>query len=75
MTDFQTWEPYEREAVYFVHSFMAAPAHPEHRLADCRYGGHAIAAVVVRDNVIGCQFHPEKSGDVGLTILRRFLLT
>jgi glutamine amidotransferase len=62
------------EALYFVHSFMAEPALPEHRLADCRYGGILIAAAVKRDNVMGCQFHPEKSGEVGLKILRRFIL-
>jgi glutamine amidotransferase len=62
------------EAVYFVHSFMAAPSQAATRVADCRYGGQAIAAVVVERNVMGCQFHPEKSGDVGLRILRRFLV-
>ena len=61
------------EAVYFVHSFAAQPEDPRHRIADCLYGGHAIAAVVVNDNVAGCQFHPEKSGEVGLQILRGFL--
>lgn len=61
------------KSVYFVHSFMAEPASPEHRLADCRYGGIPISAVVKRDNVIGCQFHPEKSGEVGLRILKNFL--
>ncbi|MES3023167.1 MAG: imidazole glycerol phosphate synthase subunit HisH, partial [Pseudomonadota bacterium] len=60
-------------AVYFVHSFMAAPDLPAHRLADCDYDGIAVAAVVRRDNVLGCQFHPEKSGEVGLAMLRRFL--
>jgi glutamine amidotransferase len=61
------------EAAYFVHSFMANPANPVHRIADCRYGGHPVAAAIQRDNVFGCQFHPEKSGEVGLTILRQFL--
>jgi glutamine amidotransferase len=61
------------EAVYFVHSFMAEPDNPQHRIADCQYGGRAIAAVIARDNVSGCQFHPEKSGNVGLRVLRRFL--
>jgi glutamine amidotransferase len=61
------------EAVYFVHSFMASPIDPCHRIADYVYGGNRITAVIRRDNVIGCQFHPEKSGDVGLRILRRFL--
>ena len=61
------------DAVYFVHSFMAEPVSPTHRLADCLYGGVPIAAVVGRDNVLGCQFHPEKSGEVGLKILAAFL--
>jgi imidazole glycerol-phosphate synthase subunit HisH len=61
------------EAVYFVHSFMAQPEQSRHRLADCLYGHEAICAVIARDNVVGCQFHPEKSGEVGLKILRRFL--
>jgi imidazole glycerol-phosphate synthase subunit HisH len=60
-------------AVYFVHSFMASPNDKQSRLADCDYGGHRVAAVIGRDNVLGCQFHPEKSGEVGLKILKRFL--
>jgi glutamine amidotransferase len=60
------------EASYFVHSFMAVPADPLHRIADCIYGGHHIPAVIGRDQITGCQFHPEKSGEVGLKILRRF---
>jgi glutamine amidotransferase len=61
------------DAVYFVHSFMAQPTDPAHRIADCLYGGVAISAVVGHRNVFGCQFHPEKSGAVGLNILRAFL--
>ncbi len=60
------------DATYFVHSFMAVPDDPAHRLADCVYGGHRIPAVIARGRTTGCQFHPEKSGEVGLTILRRF---
>lgn len=60
-------------AVYFVHSFMARPAESAHRVADCLYGGHAVSAVIGRENVFGCQFHPEKSGELGLKVLRRFL--
>jgi glutamine amidotransferase len=62
----------EGSAVYFVHSFMSVPADPEHRLADCVYGGHRIAAVVRSEATTGCQFHPEKSGEVGLRILQKF---
>jgi len=61
-----------REAVYFVHSFMASPKDAAHRVADCIYGGQLISAVIARGNVIGCQFHPEKSGEVGLRVLRQF---
>lgn len=60
------------EAAYFLHSFMAVPADPRHRLADCIYGGRRVSAAIARGHITGCQFHPEKSGEVGLRILRRF---
>jgi glutamine amidotransferase len=60
-------------AMYFVHSFMANPTDPRDRLADCDYGGIAVSAMVASGNIIGCQFHPEKSGRVGLEIMRAFL--
>jgi len=59
--------------VYFVHSFTAVPEREEDRLADSVYAGQRISAAVRRGNVWGCQFHPEKSGPAGLTIIRRFL--
>lgn len=62
------------EAAYFVHSFMVSPTDHSHRIADCLYGGQPVAAAIQRDNVLGCQFHPEKSGEVGLKILRQFLV-
>lgn len=62
------------EAVYFVHSFMAVPTNPAHRIAECVSGGHKISAAIGHDQITGCQFHPEKSGEVGLKILRRFIL-
>jgi len=60
------------EAVYFVHSFATIPSDPSHRLAECLYGGHRISAVIAKDNITGCQFHPEKSGEAGLKMLRWF---
>jgi len=60
------------DSVYFAHSFMAIPSNETHRIAECAYGGHEISAVSGKKNVVGCQFHPEKSGEVGLKILRRF---
>ena len=62
------------EASYFVHSYMAVPSNSVHRIAECVYGGHLIPAAIGRDHITGCQFHPEKSGEVGLKILRRFIL-
>jgi glutamine amidotransferase len=61
------------EAVYFVHSFMAQPTDEADRLADCLYGGMPVSAVIRRQNVMGCQFHPEKSGEVGLRVLKNFM--
>lgn len=58
---------------YFVHSYHAVPAREGNRLADVRYGGVRVCAAVQRDNVMGVQFHPEKSGEVGLSILCTFL--
>jgi glutamine amidotransferase len=60
------------ESVYFVHSFMANPVDPGHRVAHYFYGGNPITAAIYKDNIFGCQFHPEKSGKVGLKILKRF---
>lgn len=59
--------------VYFVHSYEAKPACPADRLADTLYGGRRVCAAARRGSVTGCQFHPEKSGEVGLSVLRQFL--
>ncbi len=58
--------------VYFVHSFGFSPADPAHVLASVDYGGVA-TAVVGRDNLIGTQFHPEKSQAAGLRLITNFL--
>ena len=57
--------------VYFVHTFCALPDQPSDVLAVTDYGG-PVTAAVGRGNVYGCQFHPEKSGETGLQILRNF---
>ena len=68
-------QPFEamRPAVYFVHSFAAYPEKESDRLADCLYGGHRICAAVKRDNIMATQFHPERSGEIGLSMIRSFL--
>lgn len=65
----------EGEYFYFVHSFMSVPNDVEDVLAECEYDNLPIAACLARDNIMGCQFHPEKSGRSGLKILDRFLKT
>jgi imidazole glycerol-phosphate synthase subunit HisH len=60
-------------ATYFVHSFMGVPSDDRYRLANCDYNGVKICAAIQRDNVSGCQFHPERSGEIGLNILSNFL--
>ena len=60
----------EGDCVYFVHSYFATDC-TESVIATAEYGKELTAAVA-KDNVMGCQFHPEKSGRVGLSILKAF---
>lgn len=59
--------------MYFVHSYHVAPADPTHRLAETLYGEYTFCAAIRKGNMTGCQFHPEKSGESGLNIMRSFL--
>ena len=63
----------ENDATYFVHSFTAVPINEENRLADAYYGGRLISAAIKKGNIYGCQFHPEKSGEIGLRIINNFI--
>ena len=58
--------------VYFVHGYHVRAQNPAHVLARVDYGGE-VAAVIGRDNLIGTQFHPEKSQAAGLAIIGNFL--
>ena len=58
--------------VYFVHSYYLQADHEEDVAATTEYITH-IHAAVESGNVYGCQFHPEKSGEVGLSILKNFV--
>jgi glutamine amidotransferase len=60
----------EGDAVYFVHSFQATGC-AAHTIACAEYGA-PLTAAVAKENVFGCQFHPEKSGDVGMKILQAY---
>ena len=57
---------------YFVHSYKFEVANPAHRLAHVDYGGD-ITAIIGRDNMLGMQFHPEKSQSAGLRLIANFL--
>lgn len=56
---------------YFVHSYQCQPAEPGTVAGSCSYGGTVVAALQ-QNNVWGVQFHPEKSGEFGLSILKTF---
>ena len=64
----------DNQEFYFVHSYEGKPKFSQHCIASVDYGGRSICAVVQKDNVVGCQFHPEKSGMYGLSIIRNFIL-
>lgn len=59
---------------YFVHSYYAQPKKNEHIHSSSEYGGVLFPAVIGSGKIIGCQFHPEKSGPNGLNFLRDFCL-
>ncbi len=61
------------EECYFIHSYEAVPTNTKNRIADTVYGGRKLCAVAQNGNVIGMQFHPEKSGRVGLRIIEKFI--
>lgn len=63
---------HQHDEVYFVHSYVAKSADTTHTLAECDYGGRRLCAAVGKGKVFGTQFHPEKSGPVGLGILDGF---
>ena len=57
---------------YFVHSYALTPADPGDVVATADYGG-PVTAIVGRDNLVGTQFHPEKSQALGLKLIANFL--
>lgn len=58
--------------MYFVHSYVAMPDNPSHILAETEYGS-LFCSVIRKDNIYGCQFHPERSDRAGLNIYRQFV--
>lgn len=58
---------------YFVHSYEGKTEFQENNIASVNYGGREICAIVQKDKTVGCQFHPEKSGSIGLRLIENFL--
>ncbi|MEK7125811.1 MAG: imidazole glycerol phosphate synthase subunit HisH [Patescibacteria group bacterium] len=63
----------EREQAYFVHSYAVNPSDIKNTVATTEYCGISFASVVEKGEIVGTQFHPEKSGAVGLHLLKNFL--
>ena len=61
------------QMMYFVHSYAPRPSNDAHVLATIAVNGEDVPVIIGRDNVIGVQFHPEKSGPAGLAMLKAFL--
>jgi imidazole glycerol-phosphate synthase subunit HisH len=59
--------------MYFIHSYILQPTQSEHVLAWTTHGGFRFPSVIGKENILGCQFHPEKSGKAGLQILQNFV--
>lgn len=59
--------------MYFVHSYILRPDNPDHVLAMSEHGGVSFCSALRAGNVYGCQFHPEKSGEMGLKIIENFI--
>ena len=60
------------KSFYFIHSFVCLTKDSDSTIAVCNYSGISIPAFVATGNIFGCQFHPEKSADNGLAILKNF---
>lgn len=63
----------ENSDVYFVHSYILQPDKQSNVLAIANYGGYEFCSAIRKGNIYGCQFHPEKSGQIGLQIIKNFV--
>lgn len=66
-------ETYNGKYFYFIHSYQGHVNKPEECIAVTKYNGLGITAIIQKNLSIGCQFHPEKSGENGIKFLRNFL--
>jgi len=63
----------KEDRLYFVHSYILEPESKENVFALTEYGGQTFCSVIKKENIYGCQFHPEKSGEVGLKLIKNFI--
>lgn len=63
----------KKDQVYFVHSYVLEPESDQNVLALSMYGGHTFCSAIKKGNIYGFQFHPEKSGAVGLKFINNFI--
>lgn len=59
--------------MYFVHTYVAKPNNTKEILAITKYFNNEFCSALKKDNIYGCQFHPEKSSSIGLSIIRNFI--
>jgi len=70
---FNFLDEFKEKNMYTIHSFQFKPCSSHHLLAQYDYGGNKITSIIGKDNVIGVQFHPEKSGKYGLSFLQHLI--
>ncbi len=63
----------QNATMYFVHSYVLKPKNENNILALCEYGGYEFCSVIQKGQIYGCQFHPEKSGEDGVNIIKNFV--
>lgn len=66
-------DDFNGKSFYFVHSYQFKTKKNTETIATYKYGGHEVTAAVAKENILGVQFHPEKSGEVGLALFKNFV--
>ncbi len=59
--------------VYFIHSYIVIPNNKSYNLALTKYGDTIYSSIIMKENIVACQFHPEKSATIGLRIVENFI--
>jgi imidazole glycerol-phosphate synthase subunit HisH len=63
----------QKASFYFTHSLVSVPENPEHTISKTEYANHLFCSILKKNNILGCQFHPERSGNIGLQFLKNFI--